>query len=114
MRLILLGPPGSGKGTQAIEFSQRMQLQHVGTGDLLRSAIATRTPVGKRARPFVEGGGLVPDQVVNDLVRERFASSRPERFVMDGYPRTVAQAIVFDDILAEQGLDLTGVVLLVV
>jgi adenylate kinase len=113
MRLILLGPPGSGKGTQAALLCRRNRLEHIGTGDILRQAIAARTPAGERARPFVESGRLVPDDLVNDIVAERFRrEDRPERFVMDGYPRTVAQAAAFDQLLRQQFLDLTGVVLL--
>jgi adenylate kinase len=113
MRIILLGPPGSGKGTQAQRLSQRMQLEHIGTGDLLRQAIRQNTPVGVRARSFVESGKLVPDEVVNEIVAERFQrADRPSRFVMDGYPRTVAQAVYFDKVLAAHGLKLDKVLLL--
>jgi adenylate kinase len=110
MRLILLGPPGSGKGTQAHLLCQRLGLEHIGTGDIIRAAIANHTPVGQRAEPFVKTGALVPDELVNDLVAEHFHSpGRHDRFVMDGYPRTVAQAVTFDKLLAELKLDLTAV-----
>jgi adenylate kinase len=113
MRLILLGPPGCGKGTQAKQLSRNFQLEHIGTGDLLRSAIREASEVGRRAKPYVETGQLVPDDLVNDLIAERFArSDRPSCFVTDGYPRTVAQAIAFDEILRKAGLDLSAVVLL--
>jgi adenylate kinase len=113
MRLILLGPPGSGKGTQAKLLSQRQQLEHIGTGDLLRAAIRQNTPLGARARPFVESGKLVPDELVNELVAERFTrADRPGRFVMDGYPRTLAQAVYFDKVLASYSLGLDKVLLL--
>ncbi len=113
MRLILLGPPGSGKGTQAQLLCRRMNLEHIGTGDLLRAAIKARTPLGLRAEEFVHAGQLVPDNLVNDLVRDRFNQpGRHDRFVMDGYPRTVAQAVAFGQILTEHGLDLTRVLLL--
>jgi len=113
MRLILLGPPGSGKGTQAKLLSRRMNLEHIGTGDLLRAAIREHTPVGLRAQPFVEAGLLAPDDLMNDLVAEHFRRpDRPQRFVMDGYPRTPSQARAFDALLAEQKLDLTAVLLL--
>jgi adenylate kinase len=113
MRLILLGPPGSGKGTQAELLSQRNGLEHIGTGDLLREAIRVGTPGGQRARPFVDSGRLVPDELVNDLVAERFhRNGRLKCFVMDGYPRTVSQAGAFDRLLRQRSLDLTGVVLL--
>ena len=115
MRLILLGPPGSGKGTQSIMLCRRNHLEHIGTGDLLRAAMRDHSPVGELARSFVESGQLVPNQIVNDLVAERFARpDRPDRFVMDGYPRTLPQAAVFDDVLARHGLSLTGVLVLVV
>src|SRR5262245_57210221 len=105
MRLILLGPPGSGKGTQAKLLSKRMNLEHIGTGDLLRAATRNNTPLGERAASFVKAGQLVPDGLVNDLIAEHFRQpSRPDRFVMDGYPRTLAQARAFDRVLAEQHL----------
>jgi len=113
MRLILLGPPGSGKGTQAKLLCRRLSLEHVGTGDIIRAAIGNRTPVGQRAEPFVKSGGLVPDDLVNDLVAEHFSQpGRHDRFVMDGYPRTLAQARAFDSLLNRMDLSLSGVVLL--
>jgi adenylate kinase len=113
MRLILLGPPGCGKGTQAKLLCQRAGLEHIGTGDILREAIRQQTPGGLRAKPFVDSGKLVPDDLVNDLIAEHFRKdSRPERFVMDGYPRTLAQAAAFDQVLRQQFLDLTDVLLL--
>jgi adenylate kinase len=115
MRLILLGPPGSGKGTQADLLCRRNHLEHIGTGDILRQAIAAHSPAGERARPFVEAGKLVPDDLVNDIIAERFRrDDRPDRFVMDGYPRTLAQAASFDQVLRQQFLDLTAAVLLMV
>ena len=113
MRLILLGPPGCGKGTQAALLCRRNRLEHVGTGDLLRQVIREHTLAGARAQPFVEAGQLVPDDLVNDLIAECFGrDDRPERFVMDGYPRTLAQAASFDQVLRQRFLDLTAVVLL--
>lgn len=115
MRLILFGPPGSGKGTQAKLLSDRLKLAHIGTGDILREAIRLETPAGLRAKPFVTSGRLVPDDLVNELVADRFRrDDRPERFVMDGYPRTLAQAASFDQVLRQQFLDLKAVVFLVV
>jgi adenylate kinase len=113
MRLILLGPPGCGKGTQAQLLCQRNRLEHVGTGDLLRDAIRKATPAGLRAKPFVETGLLVPDDLVNDLIAERFdRPDRPGRFVMDGYPRTRSQAGAFDKVLNRYGLTLNAAVLI--
>ncbi len=110
MRLVLVGPPGSGKGTQAEKLCERLGLTYVGTGNILREAIKQNTPVGKIARPLLDQGLLVPDTVVNDLVAELFRTARPERFVMDGYPRTYAQAIAFDALLSQQFLKLDAVI----
>jgi adenylate kinase len=115
MRLILVGPPGSGKGTQAKKLSERLCLCHIGTGDLLREAVRHGTPAGVRARPFMSAGKLVPDDLVNEIVKDLFtAKRRPEKFVTDGYPRTVAQAASFDQVLRQQFLTLDAVVQLVV
>jgi adenylate kinase len=111
MRLILLGPPGSGKGTQAKLLCERLNLVHFSTGDILREAVAKNTAEGRRAKGFMTAGQLVPDEVVNEIVNARFRrSDKPTRFVMDGYPRTHAQALTFDAVLAEQGLPLNAVV----
>jgi adenylate kinase len=115
MRLILLGPPGSGKGTQAKLLCDRRQLVHVGTGDILREAVRQGTPTGKLAEPYIKAGKLAPDVLVNDLVNERFVRpDRPDNFVMDGYPRTLAQAHSFDAVLRQQHLNLDHVLFIVV
>src|SRR6516164_7661163 len=115
MRLILIGPPGSGKGTQAKLLSERFGLTHIATGDIFREAIRMGTSAGKMAEPYVSTGKLVPDEIVNELVADRFRrDDRPERFVMDGYPRTRAQATAFEQALGEQGLDVQAVLLLTV
>ena len=111
MRLVLVGPPGSGKGTQGELLVRRLGLVEVGTGDILRRAIKEQTPIGRQVEPLLKQGLLVPDSVVNDLIAELFRGpNRPACFVMDGYPRTLAQAIAFDKLLAEEKLDLEGVV----
>jgi adenylate kinase len=113
MRLILLGAPGSGKGTQAKLLCERNHLEHISTGDILREAIRRETPVGVRAQPYVHSGQLVPDEVVNDLIAERFGrEDRPTSFVLDGYPRTLIQAVALDKTLQRYGLNLTAAVLL--
>ncbi len=113
MRLVFLGPPGCGKGTQAKVLCQRLGAEHIGTGDLLREAMRNGTPAGREAAFHVDQGHLVPDQVVNDLISERFArNDRPQRFILDGYPRTLPQAKACDQILSGVGLDLDGVVLI--
>lgn len=115
MRLILIGPPGSGKGTQAQLLCQRQNLVHISTGDILREAARLGTPAGLRAKPYMDSGKLAPDDLVNEVVADRFRrEDRPDRFVMDGYPRTEAQAASFDQVLRQQFLDLTAVVLLIV
>mgnify|MGYP002778714563 CR=1 FL=1 len=113
MRLILLGPPGCGKGTQAKLLSKRLGVEHIGTGDLLRNAIRQGTPLGLQAKAAVEAGQLAPNDLVNALIAERFdRDDRPDRFVMDGYPRTVAQARAFDTVLVKHQLSLDHVLLL--
>ena len=115
MRLILVGPPGSGKGTQAKLLSSRLGLTHVSTGDILREAGRQNTPLGQIALPYMRSGQLVPDDLVNEIIAEYFRrEDRPERFVMDGYPRTLAQAASFDQVLRQQFLDLTAVLLFTV
>ena len=115
MRLIFIGPPGCGKGTQAKLLSHQFDLEHIATGDILRDAVRRQTPAGARAEPFVKAGHLVPDDLVNALIEERFASpGRPNCFIMDGYPRNVAQAETFDGILRSAGLKLTRVIRFVV
>jgi len=110
MRLVLVGAPGSGKGTQAERLVARQGLVCIGTGDILRDAIKRQTDVGKLAKPLIDVGRLVPDEVVNDLVAELFRANRPDRFVMDGYPRTYSQAVAFDALLKQQYLSLDAVV----
>jgi adenylate kinase len=115
MRLILVGPPGSGKGTQAKLLSSRLGLVHIGTGDILREAVRQNTPLGRIVVPYMRSGQLVPDDLVNEFVAEHFRrDDRPDRFVMDGYPRTLAQAVSFDQVLRQQFLDLTAVLLFLV
>ncbi len=111
MRLVLVGPPGSGKGTQAKRLVERLGLTYVGTGDILREAIRQQTPVGLVAGPLIRQGLLAADSVVNDLIAELFRGGhRPERFVLDGYPRTLTQAVAFDALMRQQHLKLDAVV----
>jgi adenylate kinase len=115
MRLIFIGPPGSGKGTQAKLLSERLDLMHFATGDLLRDAIRNDTEAGRLASTYVDAGQLVPDHVVNEFVKEVFAiKNGPENFVMDGYPRTLGQAKWFDKFLKQERLDLDAVIFLAV
>ncbi len=111
MRLVLVGPPGSGKGTQAKRLVQRLGLTYVGTGDILRDAIRLQTPTGVLIGPLLKQGLLAPDPLVNDLIAELFrGTARPERFVLDGYPRTLSQAVAFDALMRQQHLKLDAVV----
>jgi adenylate kinase len=102
--LVFLGPPGAGKGTQAKQVAKRHSLPHLSTGDMLREAVAEQTELGKIARPIMERGELVPDDLVMRMVEERL--SRPDAaggFIFDGFPRTVPQAEQFDRILERRG-----------
>jgi len=111
MRLILLGPPGAGKGTQAQRLVSKHRIVHLSTGDMLRAAVAAGTPVGLRAKSIMEAGQLVPDEVVVQIIADRIAQPDARNgFVLDGFPRTVPQAEALDRLLAERGLRLDGVI----
>lgn len=111
MRLVLVGPPGSGKGTQAKKLVERLGLNYIGTGEILRQAIKKNTATGQHVGPLIKRGLLVPDAIVNEVIAELFRSAnRPDRFVMDGYPRTLAQAVAFDALLRQEFLELDAVV----
>ncbi|CAA2139394.1 MULTISPECIES: adenylate kinase [Methylobacterium] len=111
MRIILLGPPGAGKGTQSARIVERFGIPQLSTGDMLRAAVAAGTPVGLEAKSIMESGGLVPDSVVVGIVADRIeeADARPG-FILDGFPRTVEQAAALDRMLAEKNLQLDTVV----
>ncbi|HMN86353.1 MAG TPA: adenylate kinase [Bauldia sp.] len=111
MRLILLGPPGAGKGTQAKLLVERHGIVQLSTGDMLRAASAAGTPVGLKAKAIMDRGDLVPDEVMVEIIAERIA--RPDcakGFILDGFPRTIAQAEALDDLLARRGIELDAVV----
>ena len=115
MRLVLLGPPGAGKGTQAERIAARYGIPHLSTGDMLREAVAADTEVGRRAKAIMDAGRLVPDDVMNRLVAERIAQPDAVRgFVLDGFPRTVAQAEALDRLLDERDQRLDAVLELAV
>src|SRR2546428_4650946 len=110
-RLVLLGAPGVGKGTQAAEITKRVGLAHVSTGDLLRAAIRDGSPVGRKVAAMVDRGELVPDDVVGEVMAERLSrADAAEGFLLDGFPRTMAQADLLDRLLAERGQTLDRVV----
>ncbi|MEW6642937.1 MAG: adenylate kinase [Pseudomonadota bacterium] len=111
MRLILLGPPGAGKGTQAKLLVERYGIVPLSTGDMLRAAVAAETPVGLKAKDIMANGGLVPDDVVIGIIADRIAEpDAANGFILDGFPRTVPQAEALDELLRERGLKLDAVV----
>lgn len=113
MRVVLLGPPGVGKGTQGKRLAEEHGWPLISTGEMLREAVARGTPLGKQAKDLIEAGLLVPDDVISGLVRER--TEEPDAhdgFVLDGYPRTVPQADSLDEMLLQRGLKLDSVVCL--
>lgn len=108
MALVLIGPPGVGKGTQAARLRDEFGLVHIATGDLLREHQAAQTDLGRQASEFMTAGRLVPDELVVAMVRERIETSR--RFLLDGFPRTLAQANELDDVLRLTRSELTAAV----
>jgi len=111
MRLLIMGAPGAGKGTQAALIKDAYNISHISTGDMFRKAIAEQTPTGIEAKKFIDQGQLVPDYVTNNLVKERLAQADCAKgFLLDGYPRNLDQAVELDKILKELNIKLDAVI----
>lgn len=112
---IMFGPPGAGKGTQAALMVEKYNFKHVSTGDLLRNEIKQETELGKVAKKLIENGDLVPDEVVEGMIKNQLAANpTASGFIFDGFPRTEAQAAALDEILAGQGDEVTSVIAIVI
>lgn len=115
MNVILLGPPGAGKGTQAERIVKEFGLPHISTGDMLRAAVANKTELGLKAQEYMTAGALVPDEVVIGIVKDRITEPDADKgFLLDGFPRTVAQADALDQALSQVGKKIDAVVNIVV
>jgi len=111
MRLILLGPPGAGKGTQSARIVERFGIPQLSTGDMLRAAVKAGTPIGLKAKAIMDAGNLVSDEVVIGIVADRIDEPDARKgFILDGFPRTIAQADALEAMLAEKGLSLELVI----
>lgn len=113
MNIVLLGAPGAGKGTQAAKLVEEYKLPHISTGDMLRAAVKEGTPLGVKAKSFMDAGDLVPDDVIIGLVTERLQNKDTEKgFILDGFPRTSAQAVALDAELSKLGRPLDAALLI--
>ncbi|MEX2112517.1 MAG: adenylate kinase [Pirellulales bacterium] len=111
MRIVFLGPPGVGKGTQAVELAKQLGIVHLSTGEMLRQAAAARSPVGLQTQEFLAAGKLVPDDVMLDLVRQRLKQEDCRGgYVLDGFPRTIVQAQALDAMLKQENAPLSAVI----
>ena len=109
-RIIFLGPPGAGKGTQAERLGEDLKIKKISTGDILREAVAKGTELGQRAKSYMEKGELVPDEIILGIIEE--AINDEDGFILDGFPRNINQAKALDEMLARKGLNITHVIFL--
>jgi len=115
MRLVMLGAPGAGKGTQAVVLSEKLKVPHISTGDIFRSNIKNGTPLGKLAKQYIDEGKLVPDEVTIGIVKDRLQQEDCKQgFILDGFPRTIPQAESLDEVLSEMGTEIDHAVNIVV
>ncbi|WP_395667056.1 adenylate kinase [Methylocella sp.] len=111
MRLVFLGPPGAGKGTQSTRIQEKYKIPQLSTGDMLRAAVKAGTPIGLKAKAIMDAGGLVPDEVVVGIISERIDETDAKNgFILDGFPRTVKQAEALADILLQKKINLDAVI----
>ena len=110
MRIVLVGPPGAGKGTQAVRLAEKLSIPHISTGDLFRANISQQTELGKLAKSYMDAGNLVPDEVTIAMAKDRMEQPDAENgFLLDGFPRNVSQAEALDRLLDEEGITLDAV-----
>ncbi|HZK36397.1 MAG TPA: adenylate kinase [Aeromicrobium sp.] len=111
MRLLFMGPPGAGKGTQAVRLSEKLGVAHVSTGDIFRANVSEQSELGQAAQRYMDAGEYVPDEVTNAMVRDRLGQGGAQvGFILDGYPRTLDQVDTLDSILTDLGTALDGVI----
>lgn len=111
MKLLIMGPPGAGKGTQAVNIVSKYNVPHISTGDMFRLAIKEGTPLGQKAKSYMDAGELVPDEVTNGIVKDRLSKEDVKTgFLLDGYPRTINQGVALDEMLHTLGMEIDAVV----
>jgi len=107
---LLFGPPGAGKGTQAKKIEEKYQLEHISTGDLLRHEIKKKTKIGIKAKLLIDDGNYVPDEMIIELIKHKISTQNKAGYILDGFPRTINQANVLDNIFTELGTSLTAMI----